>query len=126
MPRYDDLRANARFARLKPLAVAELGKLRSGHPTMPDDYEDFLRELGAGQVGSASFMIYDGLVDPDTVFGSRGAEIRRLLLFGDDFQGYSAGFDPDRNWSVVEVDPTNDSVDIVAPTFEEFVRKRLA
>jgi hypothetical protein len=125
MARYEELLSNPRFAKLKPVPATRLVKLRAERPGLPAEYEDFLRELGAGQVGSASFMIYDGLVNPSDIHGDRSKELQAVLLFGDDFQGYSFGFAPSNKWRIVEVDPIDGSVAVVAESFEEFVRRDL-
>lgn len=44
-----------------------------------------------------------------------------MLLFGDDFQGFNAGFRTD-TWEVVEVDPLDRSVHVAATSFEAFIR----
>jgi hypothetical protein len=124
MMRYDDIRGSKRFALLTPVTGSAMAKLRADHPELPNDYEEFLREVGAGEVGSASFMLYDGLVAARSIHGDSGVE--HVWLFGDDFQGFTFGFDPRQGWKVVEVDSTNGSARVVADSFEAFARKKLA
>jgi hypothetical protein len=47
-------------------------------------------------------------------------------VVADDSQGYCYALDPDQSCAVVAIDPTNGSIDIVADTFEDFLRERLA
>jgi len=42
-----------------------------------------------------------------------------------DFQGCCVAFDPEHDWSVVEVDPVHKALDVVANTFREFVNAEL-
>lgn len=124
MARYDDIRANERFSKLSPASSAELAEMR--REGVPADYLDFLSEIGSGSIGDSSFSLYSGLVLPDEVYDAEAAKtVGSVLLFGDDYQGYCFGFAPDQDWAVVEVDPTDHSTDVVAPTFEQFVHTLL-
>lgn len=94
-------------------------KIRAHFPAVPADYLTFLAEVGFGSIGSGAYMLYSGLLEPDEVYGET-CEISGVLFFGDDYQGWSTGFDV-RTGEVVEVDPTGMSADVLAPSFEKFV-----
>ena len=47
-----------------------------------------------------------------------------VLLFGDDFQGFNAGFRI-KTWEVVEIDPLDRKVHVAAPSFEAFIRNTI-
>lgn len=128
MALYGDLLRDARTAgileKLSPVSVEQLAALENQLEGIPADYLAFLRDLGTGAVGNDQYMLYDGLLTPDEFFDDTPPEFSGLLLFGDDFQGWSQAFDP-ASWSVVEIDPTDMSVRTIAPSFEAFIRGKV-
>lgn len=109
---------------LVPVPDVRIAALRSAYPDMPADFVDFLAEIGAGSLGDDRYQLYDGLVGPDDILAI-GDGFETLVLFGDDLQGFSDGFDT-RDWRVVEVDPTNGITRPVAVSFEAFIRAKIA
>ncbi|WP_312328818.1 hypothetical protein [Stenotrophomonas sp.] len=93
--------------------------IRAHYPAVPADYLTFLVEVGIGSIGPGGYMLYSGLLTPDEIYGET-CEVSGVLFFGDDYQGWSTGFDL-QTGVVVEVDPTGMSTDILAPSFEKFV-----
>lgn len=124
---YGDLQAikgsGTPIDKLAPVSIEKLEKVRAEFGPVPDDYTLFLADVGSGEIGSAAYMLYDGLVEPADVYGPSSG-LDRVVLFGDDFQGFSAGFDV-RNWSVVEIDPTNMHVNHIAADFQSFIRNKI-
>jgi hypothetical protein len=122
---YDDLlplkTPEKLLGNLKP--VDEI-KLRRNHPGVPDDYVFFLSRIGAGTIGQSQYSLYTGLGEPGFIYGDLPPQLVGVVLFGDDFQGYNAGFRTN-TWEVVEVDPLDRSVDVVAPSFEAFIRNTI-
>lgn len=104
---------------LTPISGDAAKRIASQFPGVPRDYLSFLLEVGYGVLGDGGYMIYSGLLEPDEVYGD-SSEVIGVLLFGDDYQGYSAGFEV-VSGSVIEVDPTDMSVDEVAPDFTTFI-----
>lgn len=126
MANFDDLSTNPRFAGLAKVPDCRLATMRHRFPGIPDDYVQFLSEVGSGDIGPGDFMLYDGLVEPRSIYGTVGKELNHLHLFGDDFQGFCFGFDPGDKWAVVEVDPSDHSIARVASTFEGYIKDNLA
>lgn len=124
---YDDLLAvkgkGSLIDALVPVPVERLKKISENLHMVPTDYIQFLEYVGAGEIGRAAYMLYDGLVEPEEVYG-RSSRFEGILLFGDDFQGLNTGFDI-KNWRVVEIDPTNMRANTVAPDFQSFIRSRI-
>lgn len=124
---YDDLLANkgrgSPVDKLNPVSDAKLEKVSAKFNAAPADYLHFLRRIGAGELGNGMYMLYDGLLEPEEVFGD-GSGLDGIFFFGDDFQGFNAGFDSG-NGSVVEVDPTNRKPRLVASTFQSFIRQKI-
>lgn len=56
---------------------------------------------------------------------SAAKQLCRLLVIGDDFQGCCVAFDPESDWSIVEIDPVDKSTEVVAVSFGGFVRAEL-
>lgn len=106
---------------LVPVPHERLAKLRRETPAMPEQFFEFLRDVGYGGIGSSSYMIYDGLVEPWEVYSEEdAAEFEGILLFGDDFAGWNAGFDM-ASGRVVEIDSSDMSVNEVADDFRSFI-----
>ncbi len=127
MARYDDLRESATplLSNLEHLSPEAVLQLRNEHPAVPDDFLDFLSEIGAGELGDGVLMIYNGLVQPQDVYGPDAAEsLKEYLLLGDDMQGYCIGFRT-ADWNIVEIAP-DWSTDSLGGSFERFIRDKCA
>jgi hypothetical protein len=124
---YDDLQAikgsGGPTDKLVPVPIERLGKIRENFGAVPTDYISFLADVGAGELGCSAYMLYDGLIEPVDVYGDSSG-FDGILLFGDDFHGFNAGFDI-RDWRVVEIDPTNMRVNPIALNFQSFIRNRI-
>lgn len=109
---------SASLGKLTPVPPQRVAELQARFPGAPSDFLGFLQKVGAGEIG-ARLMLYDGLVNPEEIYG---AEVARsgILLFADDFQGYGFGFEPSVDWRVVEIGP-NRKIRPVAATFDEFI-----
>ena len=85
-------------------------------------------EVGFGSVPDGYFMFYGGLIEADEIYDATdNPEIKKVLLFGDNFSGDAVGFLPTENWSIVEI--WNEDLSIIPraeATFMEFVRKVFA
>lgn len=104
---------------------SETARITAQFPGVPNDYPQFLQRIGSGEIGGGQYTLYGGLIPPEEIYGDLPPELEHLVLFGDDMQGYCAGFDT-RTWQVVEVDPTTMELNPVADTFEQFIRQRIA
>ncbi|MED4462282.1 SMI1/KNR4 family protein [Metabacillus fastidiosus] len=91
---------------------------------IPQDYTDFLKEVGYGSVGNAYFMFYEGLIEAEEIFDTEeNEELNNVLLLGDNLSGDAVGFLTTDNWSIVEV--WHEDLSIVLrkeKTFKQFVR----
>ncbi|MET3448206.1 hypothetical protein [Ralstonia sp. 1138] len=126
---YDDLLktkgSGTPFDKLVPISVVGDPYVKLSASKAPRDFIEFLVEIGSGELGNAAYMLYDGLVEPGEIYGYVPAGLENVLLFGDDFQGFNAGFSGG-DWSVVEIDPTNMQVNTVAKNFYTFIRGKIA
>lgn len=100
-------------------------ELQSGYSGLPADYTTYLAQVGWGEIGDSDFMIYEGPVPPQTIWGSAApTAVRHLLLIGDDFSGHVVGFRT-ADWKIVEAEPSGGHVQLLAATFEQFIRQRI-
>lgn len=90
----------------------------------PKDYVDFLSEIGAGELGKSDYMIYDGLVDPEEIFGVDVKGLDGIVFFGDDFQGVNSGFRV-LDWKVVEVDSVDMHINFLNKSFQIYLREKI-
>lgn len=129
MTRYSDLEPSHEFKELRPVDEASLEHLRRAFGPVPTDYLEFLEELGSGTVGPSpgAFKVYPGLVESAELHQALSSETPGdVVLFGDDFQGYSFGFRRSSNWELVEVSPDGRAVEPLDQSFEEFIRELIA
>lgn len=127
MGRYDDLQQSVTdlLVNLSPIGKDSARQLRSNHPGLPEDFIEFLLEIGAGEIGDGMFMLYNGLVQPMDIYGDEASEpLQAVLLFGDDMQGYCIGYITS-NWKIWEINPLDWSMRPLADTFEQFIRDLL-
>lgn len=121
MNRFDDVRGRiASIDALARLSSADVDGLRARYPGLPEDYLDFLVEVGSGDLGE--FQIYSGPVPAPEVYPSDSGALGGVLLVGDDFQGYCFGFDRASDFRLVEVSPRGEVDVTVEPAFATFVR----
>jgi hypothetical protein len=118
-----DLKTLEAFRALKPVPKEAVAALRAAYPELPNDYLAFLYEVGCGQIGNGSFMLYSGLVKPEQILGQLSQDLQGLRIFGDDLQGFCVAFDPARSWSLVEIDSNTASLEPLALTFTEFMHR---
>ncbi|WP_225216136.1 hypothetical protein [Psychrobacillus faecigallinarum] len=85
-------------------------------------------EVGFGSVADGYFMFYGGLIEAEEIYDvANNPEIKKVLLFGDNFSGDAIGFLPTENWSIVEI--WHEDLTIFPreeKTFLEFARKVFA
>ncbi len=124
MARFDGLSRSARLSKLTVVAPSRVDAIRSRYPWLPDEYLEFLRDIGAGEIGESSLMLYESPVPAKTIFGHDA--IPGVLAIGDDFQGYVYGYSPSADSSIVEIEPDGFTLDVVASSFDDFIRGRLA
>jgi hypothetical protein len=129
MKKYDDLSSTLRNAGLienfELVDAKKLQVLRARHPGIPEDYLEFLTEVGWGTFGEVYFSVYSGPIDAEDVYDPEtAARFKTLLILGDDCAGCNIAFDTMRSWAIVEIESATMEVDLVAKTFEEFIRSK--
>lgn len=126
MGRYNDLSDRMLQAELphdlERLSKDEIQALRNEYEGIPEDYLDFLQEMGWGDIGDGLYKLYSGLVDSESIYGEDLEDhLKEVLLFGDDYTGINSGFIPAKNWILVEVEPLHRTIKVQNMTFEEYI-----
>jgi len=103
---------------LEKLSQEEIDKLRREFLGLPGDYLQFLYLVGYGNLGE--IQLYDGLVFSSSVY-PKSTNLKNIVLFSDDFQGYCYGFDINDNYRVVEIDPWSKVDKTIDPSFSNFI-----
>jgi hypothetical protein len=138
MGRYDDVIAflakvekpkERKMNSRTKFSAAQISKLRRQFPGVPDDFLDYLREVGAGNFRECQFKVYGSLGTPDEILGKGvfdwlDPEIR-VLCFGDNFGGDMSGFLPDRKWAVVELWHDSGTVYRLRKSFGKYIREQM-
>lgn len=110
-------------SRLTPLPREKVDALRARHPGVPEDYVQFLTEIGHGRVGAPRLSVYSGPIEPRDIYDPPTAEaLAGVWLVGDDFTGFCVGYDTRSGWRLcgVDDDGTFDPMEDVGP-FSAFV-----
>lgn len=81
----------------------QISELKFQYPGIPEDYLDYLKEIGEGSFRECQFSVRGWLARIKSIFGDEYAiSDKNLLFFGDNFSGDLAGFDIDNNWELIE------------------------
>jgi hypothetical protein len=107
--------------------ASALAQLQRKHAGLPLDYVDYLREVGWGSFLRCRYTVYQRLMPAADRFGNSIAERlgQRVLCFGDNMAGDVAGFLPDRDWTLIEIDPLEFAVHETGQSFGRYIRERM-
>ena len=128
--RYIDLRGRLATCGLESdvdiSTQEEVDELRRRYEGIPEDYTDFLREVGHGSLAEDTVMLFSAPTSDVTLFGSDINLIENhLLAFGHDLIGVVAAFAPLEEWKVVEISPATKQRVAEFKSFEDFIQSRL-
>ena len=98
-------------------------KIQDTFPQIPEEYLQFLRNIGWGRV-SHSLMLYSGPVTPDEIYLDNYQNTNEVIIFGDDFNGHCFGWNTENSYSVVDIDPIDFSIEELDLSFQVFVASR--
>lgn len=102
---------------MEAISFQDLAALRS-NANAPKDYVDWIGKHGWGEVGSASYMLYNGLIPLDEIAETAPSG---YVSFGDDFSGYSGCFLIGGDGQVHEYDSALNEVMQTGLRFPEFI-----
>lgn len=100
MKRYADFVAMMKEAKvgagIKPLPAKARARVMRDYPDLPEDYLDFLTQVGCGSIGNSQYMVYGGPMTPSEIWDeAKAATLKDVVLVGDDL-GF--GFDGYQRW----------------------------
>lgn len=137
MARYSDLYpflkdlSNFQLDTRKPLAEEEIDIIRNNHPGVPEDYLDFLQELGAGLYFDGCFDIHNTLTNAEDICSEKSFMEDKLK--GDDALVFALFYDtyyffvPSKNWAIYGEDHDfSESYHVSDESFEIFIRRVIA
>ena len=107
----------------------ELDALREKYLGVPQDYLDYLREVGAGAFRECQFTVYGSLGTPDEILGESVPQLDdpslHILCFGDNVSGDLSGFIPAEDWAVVELWHDSGTTFRVNKSFAKYIRETM-
>ena len=115
--------------RYAPATEAQLVEFEETHGPIPAKFREFLSVLGGGVVGSEWIDGIEQLRETHRKFqderSSNGWSLSETFIIGWDVTGNPMGIDAKTGAVVVE-DHTFGGIHVLAPSFEEFLRRGLA
>jgi hypothetical protein len=108
------------------LTDAEIQEIRNKYPNIPEDYLDYLKEIGWGSFRECQFMIF-GKPDKLSEIIGEVEEIDEtdLIFFGDNFAGDFSGFNLKKDEKVIEWWHDSNEINETEQTFKEYIRKMM-
>lgn len=105
----------------------EILDLKNKYPNIPDEFLEYLSEIGSGNIMESQFKIMNKLFD----FTDLGLEdiydlSENIKLFGDNYSGDFAGFDILNNKDeVIEFWHDSNEIYYTGKTFREYMREKM-
>ncbi|SHM98561.1 SMI1/KNR4 family protein [Flavobacterium pectinovorum] len=107
--------------------VSEINHLKESYPNLPNDFFDYLLEVGSGNIMESQFKVMNVLFD----FNDLGLEgiyylPDNIKLFGDNYSGDFAGFDILSNKDeVIEFWHDSNELHYTGKTFRKYIREKI-
>ncbi|OXA93970.1 SMI1/KNR4 family protein [Flavobacterium hercynium] len=108
-------------------SVPEINSLKESYPNLPNDFFEYLLEVGSGNIMESQFKVMKDLFD----FNDLGLEdiydlSDNIKLFGDNYSGDFAGFDILCNKDeVIEFWHDSNELHYTGKTFREYIREKM-
>lgn len=116
-------RSNAR----EKMTARKIQELISKYPGLPEDYTDYLFEVGWGSFRESQYMVYSEPMTPQSILDDEtaGTIEKRMLCFGDGFSGDLSAFLQDEQWRVVEFLHETREIHETGMCFGSYIRKKM-
>lgn len=112
------------YDEFSPLMEQDREYLEQNRSRLPEDYVDFLLQIGWGDL-SSRLMIYSGPLRPEEIYGNRPDLPVDMMMFGDDYSGHCFGFyRSDSN--VHQIEPGTMVIRSLGTSFAVFIRDLIA
>jgi hypothetical protein len=104
-----------------------LDALRKAYSSIPDDFFDYLSEIGAGNIRECQFKVQSYLFDFEDLGLEDVYEVpESIKFFGDNYAGDFAGFDFERNdGKVVEFWHVSAELYYTDKSFQQYIREQM-
>lgn len=118
---------DAEMNKREKLTDKEIEEIRKQYPYIPQDYLDYLKEIGYGTLRECQFMVYEGLENIEDLLGYEveGLEDKKFLAFGDNYSGDFSGFLIEENWKVAEFWHDCEELKVCEQSFQEYIRGQM-
>lgn len=118
---------DAEINKREKLTDTEIEKIRKQYQDIPQDYLEYLREIGYGTLRECQFMVYEGLETIEDILGYEveGLENKKFLIFGDNYSGDFSGFLIEEEWKVAEFWHDCEELHICGQTFQEYIKEQM-
>ncbi|AWI05526.1 hypothetical protein [Clostridium drakei] len=121
-----DAEMNSRQEEREVYSKKQIEELRKEYPQIPEDYLEYLSEIGAGSFGKEFCTIFGDLCEIEDFYDESLLEFldfeEKVLQFGCDPSGKALVFIIDENWEVGEIwDDDLGSVSRAEKTFYDYI-----
>jgi hypothetical protein len=103
----------------------EIEKIKSEHKNIPDEYLDYLKEIGWGSFRQCQFMIFGAPLELDDLGVETDIDETGIIFFGDNFGGDLSGFNLKKSEKVIEWVHELDEICETEKTFKEYIRRMM-
>jgi hypothetical protein len=104
----------------------KIALMKSTYKNIPEDYLQYLKQVGWESFRECQFMVYESLMTlSDIGMELENDEYNHLLFFGDNFSGDLSGFDLTKNGNVIEYWHDSDEIYETNKTFKEYIRDKM-
>jgi hypothetical protein len=103
-----------------------IANLVKDHEYLPQDFIEFLQQIGWGEIGSSQLMIYSGPLRADEIYDAETSKkLAGFEFFADDMAGGGYAFKKDGDSSVYVYEPGEEAPDRLYESFYEFIHEFL-
>ncbi|WML33305.1 SMI1/KNR4 family protein [Clostridium sp. OS1-26] len=108
----------------------ETTELSLQYPGIPEDYLDYLKEIGTGSFRECQFIVHGALETIEDLTGYDlydlyDLEDKKFLVFGDNYSGDFSGFLIEDEWKVAEFWHESEELHITGQTFQQYIRNQM-
>ncbi|WPC39571.1 hypothetical protein [Clostridium sp. JS66] len=106
---------------------AQIKELVDQYLCIPQDYLDYLKEIGTGSFRECQFVVHGALetIEDLTGYDLYDLEDKKFLVFGDNFSGDFSGFLIEEEWKVAEFWHDCEELHVCGQTFQQYIREQM-
>ncbi len=106
---------------------SKIFEIKEKYPKVPQDYLDYLQEIGAGSFRECQFSISEYLFDLKDLGLDEHYKLKDgIMFFGDNFSGDLSGFDfNNENGFVIEFWHEDGTIYETKKTFKDYIRQQM-